>query len=867
MIDLPELLLAHGVELKQRGQEYIACCINHDDHNPSMSVYINGDGTTWKCHCFSCDFHEGIVGVYCKLNGLDVENPEHVKQAYRAIEDGNPGASNYATIKHQKPITKRTPRKMMVPPHDTMPRMDGLKDHDTGEPMGKPVATWTFRTPEGNPLMYEARYVFAGKKEPRVFTYGQRPPRDPRWECAHWEGTDRPIYGLDRIATAKQVAIFEGCRKAEIAQKLLDEAGMRTVACTAWTGGCRTWIKSDWSTVGNLPIVLFPDHDEPGREAMRLIAKHLHKIAPRDMHMIDDPTRPDKWDIADEDWSPESFLAWIKANKREYKYVPKIEPKQDAANQDADDAPAGDDVPPSHTEPIPIEAYGETAEVWGTPGDVFDEFTAPSVKPHQLPQVIADWAFDVAPIVGVDPTMIVMPAIVACAGMSHDAIKLQPEAKNTGWRESARLWGAIVGDPSTKKSPAISKVLGIVKKIDSECHEKEGKLKYEFSIKEKAYAKAEAAYIEALSKGQAAELPPKPDYPEIPRALAQDFTVEALRDILKHSDRGILAERDELAGWFGSFDQYKSGGRGGADRSNWLELYNGGARRIDRVGGSVFVKNWSCSLIGGIQPEVIRQLAAGSQEDGLMQRFMIVAGKSGTLGNEQAPNHEYDQRWRNMVRQIWDTQPDIEPILLTDEANAIRKEICIRAFDLIKIKFVSAGLCAHLGKWEGLSARLMLTFHMIECASLKIHPQSCQINGETAKRVKAFMLEFLLPHATAFYMNLARNSVIGHAVNKVADLILASEGGEIGTQFIAQNWIGWRHLKQWEQEQLISILIDQNWLMIHPKARISRKGYPTRFWIHPEVRTINAERRAEEIERRKMDTHTIREIKDAFRDD
>lgn len=703
--------------------------------------------------------------------------------------------------------------------------------------------------------MYEARYVFAGKKEPRVFTYGQRPPRDPRWECAHWEGMDRPLYGLDRIAKAKQVAIFEGCRKAELAQKLLDEAGMRTVACTAWTGGCRTWIKSDWSTVGNLPIVLFPDHDEPGREAMRLIAKHLHKAYPeREMFMVDDASRPEKWDIADEDWTTESFLAWIKANKAPYN-----RPEPEAESNE----------PPASTDPLPEEAYEEPDETieWGIPGDLYEEFTAPPVKPHQLPEAISQWVFDVAPIVGVDPTMIVMPAIVACAGMSHDAIKLQPEAKNTGWRESARLWGAIVGDPSTKKSPAISKVLGIVKKIDSECHEKEGKLKYEFSIKEKAYAKAEAAYIEALSKGQAAELPPKPDYPEIPRALAQDFTVEALRDILKHSDRGILAERDELSGWFGSFDQYKSGGRGGADRSNWLELYNGGARRIDRVGGSVFVKNWSCSLIGGIQPEVIRQLTNGVQEDGLMQRFMIVHGRSGTLGNEQAPNQELDQRYRAMVRQIWDTIPDQQAITLTDEANTIRKEICSRAFDLIRIKFVSPGLCAHLGKWEGLSARLMLTFHIIECADLKKHPQACQVTGETAKRVKAFMLEFLLPHAVAFYMSLARNSVIGHAVNKVADLILASEGGEIGTQFIAQNWIGWRHLKQWEQEQLISILIDQNWLMIHPKARISRKGYPTRFWIHPEVRTINAERRAEEIERRKMDTQTIREIKDAFRDD
>ena len=64
--------------------------------------------------------------------------------------------------------------------------------------------------------------------------------------------------------------------------------------------------------------------------------------------------------------------------------------------------------------------------------------------------------------------------------------------------------------------------------------------------------------------------------------------------------------------------------------------------------------------------------------------------------------------------------------------------------------FISEGLMAHLGKWEGLSARLMLTYHGIECASRHVHPQACEITEDTAEQVKAFMLEMLLPHATYF---------------------------------------------------------------------------------------------------------------------
>ena len=46
----------------------------------------------------------------------------------------------------------------------------------------------------------------------------------------------------------------------------------------------------------------------------------------------------------------------------------------------------------------------------------------------------------------------------------------------------------------------------------------------------------------------------------------------------------MLLERDELAGWLQSFDQYK-GGKGG-DTAHWLTLYNAKALRIDRKTGA-----------------------------------------------------------------------------------------------------------------------------------------------------------------------------------------------------------------------------------------------------------------------------------------
>jgi hypothetical protein len=398
----------------------------------------------------------------------------------------------------------------------------------------------------------------------------------------------------------------------------------------------------------------------------------------------------------------------------------------------------------------------------------------------------------------------------------------------------------------------MSRVLSIVKKIDAECNESEGKLKYEYSLNEKAHVANEKAYIDKVSKGEKnVPLPVKPDMPEIPRAIAQDFTIEALRDILKHSARGILAERDELTGWFGSMDAYKQG-KGGSDRAAWLETYNGGSRRIERVGaGSTFVKNWSCSIVGGIQPEPLRAIASSMHEDGLLQRFMVVYGRPGGPGNEQVPNKEHDTSYRDMMRQLWDTQPSIDPVQLSIGANEVRKEIVAYAYKLIGIKFVSTAMTAHLGKWEGLSARLMLTFHAIECAARKQHPQSIEVSVETAERVKLFMLNLLLPHATAFYMDVVGGSELTKQVNAVANLILVHKPGEISLRDITRAWIGWRHISEQLQTAVINRLIDAGWLYPSPTARTNfKRSLATRYLINPQLQEVHAARAEEERKRR-----------------
>jgi hypothetical protein len=820
-VDLPSLLLSHGVELQKEGAGYRAKCINHDDSNPSMQVYTkSGDH---HCHCYACGYHADTIGVYMTLTGCGF--PQALDDLAGERYEGN----KFAAIKDAKPIVKPE-RKVFPPPPGTADPIWSKANRRKGEEwvsMGEPTDVWRYSTLEGETWYYEARYEYVTddgeiKKEPRCWTWGKRGEQPARWELG-FPPDPRPLYGLEGLATATQALVFEGPKKAAHARKLLN--GNNVVACVAWPGGAKAAHKADWTVLDGLDVVLIPDSDEPGYQAIDRIAGI---IKPKTLHYVDVADMPHAWDIADaKDWTKQDLLAFLRERKNPY--------TEKLIQEPAKPEPVAEEPPP-HTEPPPIEAYiKETAMDWPEPLDVFTDVLAPRIKRHQMPPAFADWIEDISGVIGVDPAMITMPAIVAAASMLDDRIQLQPEINNPGWRESARLWTAICADASSKKSPAISKVLGIVKKIDAECHEDEGKLRYAYSLKEKAHKQAESAYVDALSKGEEPPLPVKPELPEIPRAIAQDCTVEALRDILKHSHRGILAEKDELSGFF-AFDQYKS--KGGDGRQNWLELYNGNSRRVDRVGsGSVFIKNWSACLIGGIQTEPLKAIASNLQEDGLLQRFMVIYGRPGKPGNEQPPNKAYDDRYRTIMRQLWETKSSGETVKLSPQANEIRKEIITYAYKLIDMGFISGSMCSHLGKYEGLSARLMLAMHGIDCADRHIHPESIPVSAQTAQCVKSLMLEFLLPHSIQFYMDILSSSTNGKIFSAIARLIISSHPNEFSLRDLDRGYIGWRTASEPAKEHVLNRLIDSGWIAPAPTARVaSGRRVVSRYMVNPSLK-------------------------------
>ena len=88
----------------------------------------------------------------------------------------------------------------------------------------------------------------------------------------------RPLYGLPGLMAQPEelgVTVVEGekCVDAFV-QAWPKSAGL----VTTWSGGTKSWRKTDWSALSGRAVNLIADADTPGREAMKAIAAHLHGL-------------------------------------------------------------------------------------------------------------------------------------------------------------------------------------------------------------------------------------------------------------------------------------------------------------------------------------------------------------------------------------------------------------------------------------------------------------------------------------------------------------------------------------------------------------------------------------------------------------
>jgi Protein of unknown function (DUF3987)/RepB DNA-primase from phage plasmid len=463
------------------------------------------------------------------------------------------------------------------------------------------------------------------------------------------------------------------------------------------------------------------------------------------------------------------------------------------------------------------------------PIDLWANFESPSLPRKLLPKVIEDYAFTQGETMGADPVGIAVAALAVCAGATPDSIKLQMKKHSSEWQECARIWAGLVGLPSTKKTPIMSAVIKTLMRLD-------GDLLRQFQFETQQY------------KDLTAEERKEKKPPMQKRLRLEDTTIEAAQEVLSGSPEGVLLHQDELSGWFGSMDKY-SGNRGAAkDRGFWLQSYNGGPSTWNRIGRGVgFIPNLSISLLGGIQPDVIRRLAMESYDDGFLQRLLVILLRPAVMGKD-VPTPAVADKYAKLIERLTELSPPTAfgnfavPLSFDAEAQQLREELERKHLALMHLETVNRKLASHIGKYDGLFGRLCVLWHCIEHAHDKALPLVVSI--ATAKRVAGFIHRFLLRHAIAFYAGVLGLADDHDRLAAVAGYILAHKLERMTNRDIQRGDGTMRKLTRLDTEQVFEQLEALGWV-----ART--QGPRGAYWIiNPKVHTHFADRAVKEIERR-----------------
>jgi hypothetical protein len=469
-----------------------------------------------------------------------------------------------------------------------------------------------------------------------------------------------------------------------------------------------------------------------------------------------------------------------------------------------------------------------------------------------LPKVLREFVLDEADRMPCPPDYIAAALIVAMGSVIGARCALKPK-KRDDWIVPPNLFGGVVGDPSTKKSPAIGTVMRQIDRLEARQADLLAEKTKVFEAEKAAFAARQAAIQSAMKKAAAgkddamkmdeavAQLRDlaEPEEPTVRRFKTSDATVAKLGDLLSDNPAGLLVYRDELVGLLASWD--REGNEG--DRSFYLEAWNGtGPFSIDRIArGSLFIPNLCLSVFGGVQPDLLERYLAGIvhalDNDGRVQRFQVL------VYPDPVP-WEWRDRYpvkgaREAVRDLFTRLADFDP--LQDGAHP--------ADDFVKLPFFTFDENAqnvfiewstdlhrkkiepeqnplmrqHLAKFERLFCSIALILHLAE--GRVAH----EINVETAMRAAAWCT-YLEGHARRIYamVEVAKVTTAKMLSRRLLDRKL--EDGFTARDVVRKGWGGIATTAQ--AEAALQVLEDHDWISSIDAA--GETGRPTtRYYVNP----------------------------------
>lgn len=246
---------------KKEGSEWVALNPTRGDKKPG-SFRINTRTGQWADFATN-DKGGDPVSLYAYINGLS-----------------------------QIDAAKQLGDQFSVAVNDNVPKTGTTKPK-----RGTPTAEWRYLTADGEHVSTVYRFDTPEGKE--VIPYSLI---DGKWQ---WKSLPKPrlLYGMPRLVQnhTASVLIVEGEKAADAAQALFPNVVVMT-----WAGGSKAVKHADFRPLAGRKVVLFPDHDAAGFQAMREVADILYTFGCKVKFCPPPADAAEGWDLADahpdEDW-------------------------------------------------------------------------------------------------------------------------------------------------------------------------------------------------------------------------------------------------------------------------------------------------------------------------------------------------------------------------------------------------------------------------------------------------------------------------------------------------------------------------------------------------------------------------------------
>lgn len=436
--------------------------------------------------------------------------------------------------------------------------------------------------------------------------------------------------------------------------------------------------------------------------------------------------------------------------------------------------------------------------------------SAPKLNLSLLPALLVQWIDTESRRLGAPPDYLLVPILCCLAAAIGNNVGVSPKRRDQSWIVPCILWGAIIGPPSSLKSPSLARAMRFLNPIDSAYRNE--------------YELAKANHALACDHAKQQKLPP-PVEPKLKKMVVSDTTPEKLLELASHAPKALLNFHDELSTIIKQCDQTGHETKRGMYLAGW----NGNSPYSqDRIGrGHIFVERFGIHLLGGMQPGPLSKYVKdatkhGEQNDGLLQRFqaLVYPNQKATVGEEIPNDFNLMQKMEDCFERLHKTEsshvfstegltgtipflrydPDAQ-----DRFNEWLSDVVERSQD----PDLPEALQAHLGKYRSFIPTLSLIIHLVE-------NEQSEITLDTLNRAIA-LSEYFWGHALKVYGG--KRAACDYAVYEIAKRY---HEGKINNTFKA------RELKQKEWSNLtdhsvvdeaIEALIEKGWLTESPSQQ------------------------------------------------